>query len=76
MFRNKTFGECILILILILALAFGVLCFEGWLVMLLWNATVAVIFGLTEIGFWMAVGVMLLCNLLFTPFIKINTKRD
>lgn len=76
MFRNKTVGECILLLILILALVFGVLCFEGWLVMLLWNATVTVIFGLTEIGFWRAVGVMLLCNLLFTPFIKINTKRD
>ena len=34
-------------------------------VMLLWNALIPVIFGLTKITFWQALGLEMLCGLLF-----------
>lgn len=60
----------VLLIALILALAFGVLCFEGWLVMLLWNAVVVSVFGAPTLSFWLAVGILLLCNLLFKAVIR------
>ena len=51
---------CVGIVLLALALVFGILCLESWLVMLLWNATVVVVFGAPTIGFWMAMGFILL----------------
>ena len=60
----------ILLIALILALAFGVLCFEGWLVMLLWNAVIVSVFGAPTLSFWLSVGILLLCNLLFKAVIR------
>lgn len=37
----------------------------AWPVMLLWNWLMPVIFGLTTIGYWQAVGLMILSALLF-----------
>ena len=52
-------------IIIALGILFGVLCFESWLVMLLWNATLPTIFGgVTAIGFWQSVCINLLINLL------------
>ena len=49
-----------------LGFVFGVLCFEGWIAMLLWNATLPVVFsGVTAISFWQSVGINLLIPLLF-----------
>ena len=55
----------IFVLALVGGLAFGLLCFEAWLVMLLWNWIAVALFGLPTIGFWMAFGLMFLCSLLF-----------
>lgn len=55
----------ILLITFVLALAFGVLCFEGWLVMLLWNAAIVSTFGAPTLSFWSSVGILILCNLLF-----------
>ena len=42
-------------------------------VMLLWNALIPVIFGLTKITFWQALGLEMLCGLLFC---RVQTSKD
>jgi hypothetical protein len=37
----------------------------GWAVMLLWNWLAPALFGLREIHFWQAVGLLALCRILF-----------
>lgn len=37
----------------------------GWLVMVLWNWLMPELFGLQTISFWQAVGLLLLCKILF-----------
>ena len=37
----------------------------GWLITLLWNATIAEIFGVAEISFWQGIGLFLLAKLFF-----------
>ena len=56
----------ILVIILVLALAVGLAAFEAWLVMLLWNAVLVALFpSLPTLSFWLAWGLMILCNILF-----------
>ena len=53
-------------IIFVLGILFGVLCLESWLIMLLWNATLPVVFsGVAVIGFWQSVCINLLVILLF-----------
>jgi hypothetical protein len=52
-------------LVIVLGLAFGGLCLEGWLLMLLWNAVLVPLFGWSALTFWWAVGILLICNILF-----------
>jgi len=44
LFENYSFGVallmCILALVIGAGIAFGVLCLEGWILMLLWNAVI------------------------------------
>ncbi|WP_407404473.1 hypothetical protein [Sodaliphilus sp.] len=37
----------------------------GWLVMLLWNWLMPSLFGLSELGYWQACGLLVLCKILF-----------
>lgn len=61
-------------IIIALGIIFGVLCLESWLIMLLWNATLPVVFsGVTAIGFWQSVCINLLVILLFGGVGKIIT---
>lgn len=61
----------VLIFALIFGFAFGVLCFEGWLLMLLWNAVIPAIFvGAPTLTFWLAVGLILICNILFKTVVR------
>lgn len=55
----------ILIVVLALGIAFGGLCLEAWLVMLLWNSVVVDLFAVSTLGFWQAFGILLLCHFLF-----------
>lgn len=76
--RGTSLGATILgwiiAIILVLGTIFGVLCFESWLIMLLWNATLPVVFsGVTAIGFWQSVCINLLVILLFGGVGKIIT---
>ena len=64
-------GAWILAIVLIFALAFGLLCLEAWFVMLLWNAVIPLIWAMApELGFWAAMGLKLLCNLLFGSVVR------
>jgi hypothetical protein len=44
----------------------------GYPVMLLWNWLMPVLFGLSEITFWQAIGINILCTILFRPTINIK----
>ena len=55
----------ILVIALAIGIAFGVLCFEGWILMLLWNAILVPLFGFGVLKFWWAVGILLICHILF-----------
>ena len=59
-----------------LALNFGLLCLRALIVMLLWNATVAVLFGFPVIGFWMSMGICLLVGFLFKGYFKVSSKIE
>lgn len=69
-------GIWILAIVLILALVFVLLCFEAWLVMLLWNAVIPLLWATApELSFWAAMGLMLLCNCLFGKTVKIKSNN-
>lgn len=48
--------------------AAGIAILLGYVVMLLWNWLMPLLFGLTEINFWMAAGIFLLSKLIFGGF--------
>lgn len=55
-----------LCLILFLGLIFGFMCLEALFVMLLWNAIMpSILLIATPISFWGALGLSILCTLLF-----------
>ncbi len=63
------------LVILVLALVFGGLCLEGWLVMLLWNAVLPLIWAnAPTLTFWVAVGLVFLLDLLFGGCVKVSRK--
>lgn len=69
-------GAWLLCIIIILAAAFGILCLEAWLVMLLWNAVVCALWvSAPELGFWLSMGLLLLCNILFGSVVRIGSNK-
>lgn len=75
---NRDYGCCalIIIIVLILAAVFGILCLEAWLAMALWNGcAVPAVAVLNEVGFWQMWGITLLCNILFKSA-RGNSKKD
>lgn len=61
----KTFFE-ILLLLIVTFLAAALFSFiTAWIVMLLWNWLMPIIFGLGTITFWQAFGLMILSSMLF-----------
>ena len=64
--RDWGCGTWVLAIVLILALIFGLLCLESLFVMLLWNAVVPLIWATAPtLQFWTAMGLLVLCNILF-----------
>ncbi len=49
-----------------------ILVLLGYPVMLLWNWLMPEIFGLSEITFWQAIGLNVLCTILFRPTVNIK----
>ena len=68
-------GVAILCVLLALALAFGIFCFEGWLLMLVWNYAIVAVFNAPPIGFWIAVCFVWILNLVGKVF-TIKVKKD
>lgn len=67
----------VLIILLALGIAFGVLCFEAWVLMLLWNAIIVEVFAVGAItNFWWAVGIILICNILFKGVSTVTKKGE
>lgn len=74
--KDWSCGAWILAIVLILALAFGLFCLEAWFVMLLWNAVIPPIWAMApELGFWGAMGLKLLCNILFGSIRVSSSKK-
>lgn len=68
-------GGAILVLLGVLLLAFAIMCFEGWILMLLWNWLLVSLFGISTIGFWQGVGLILLLNLI-GGFFKTTVRKN
>ena len=65
--------------IALLAITFGLMCLNSWLIMLLWNAVLTSVFGLTTITFWQTFGIYLIVWLLcggISKIIKIKRNDD
>ncbi len=58
-----------------LAIAAGIIIFGG-IVMLLWNALIPNIFGLSAITFWQALGILVLARILFGGFGKSHHSKS
>lgn len=66
----------VLTVALVLGIAFGVACLEGWVVMLLWNAVVPLIWAnAPTLTFWAAMGLTLLCNILFGSVVRVSSGK-
>lgn len=77
--EHSVVGAIILIICVVagcLAIAFGLLCLKSWLVMLLWNWVAVNLFGAPALGFWIAFGLCLLCDLLFKSKATMNKKSE
>lgn len=68
-------GGAVLVLLGVLLLAFAIMCFEGWILMLLWNWLLVSLFGISTIGFWQGVGLILLLNLIGSFFKTTVSKK-
>lgn len=79
-FDSLGVAGCLVIIGVILAailITIGVIALEGLAVMLLWNWLVPLIFvGAPTISYWMALGIMFLCHLLFGAVKVVTTRRD
>ena len=67
----------VLVLAIALGLVFGVMAFEAWILMLLWNAVIATLWtGAPSLTFWLAFGLILICNILFKSGKAIASHKD
>lgn len=67
----------LLVAVLIIGFAFGILCLKGLFVMLLWNAVICTLWtSAPHLSFWLAVGLVLLCNILFKAVHTCTHKKD
>jgi len=70
-------GGLFLIILLIFALAFGIMCFEAWVAMLIWNCVVVALFTtLPIISFWQMFLILMLINIVFSGLRTVIKTRD
>ena len=63
----KNFAKILSFFMIVVSMFFG----SALIVMLLWNAIMPDIFSLPAIGYWKAMGLFILCNILFkSPITK------
>jgi hypothetical protein len=63
----------IIAIVFTLGVAFGFMCLNSWLIMLLWNAILPALFGFSTITFWQTLGLYLILWLLKGGISKIAT---
>lgn len=70
-FENGAIG-CLAIMLVVaivlfaFAIGFGVLCIEGFLLMIVWNAVVPVLWvSAPHLSFWLSVGILFIIQLVF-----------
>ena len=63
--EDRTLPEKVMLGIGFGILAIGALFLFGWVVMLLWNWLMPEIFGLKQVSYWQAWGLLALCCILF-----------
>lgn len=66
--EDRTIEQKVLIVIGFVILGIGLLFLFGWIVMLLWNWLMPEIFGLKQISYWQAWGLLLLSCIFFKDF--------
>ncbi len=55
-------------ILFIIPMALAGLAFFGWLVELLWNGILAEVVHVSPVNFWQALGILVLCKILFGGF--------
>ena len=66
----------ILLVILSLGFAFGIVCFLGWIFMLVWNSLLPLLW--TEaptISFWLSVGIVFVIRMLVKATVTVNNRN-
>lgn len=71
-------GTYIVVIIILIAIAFGISCLYAWFGMLLWNWVMPMIWASAPVmTFWPMWGLLQLCGLLFkTPNFNSNKSND
>jgi len=68
-------AEFIAIVVLFIGISLVVAFLSAYPVMLLWNALLPGLFGFPVIGFWQALGLCVMCNILFKSNSTSNSKK-
>ena len=63
------------LILIAIVVACAALAFEGWLLMMLWNAVIVPWLGWSALNFWWSVGIITICNILFGGS-KVNFKGE
>jgi hypothetical protein len=74
--RTKKFGVIVGWVLLGIVAVTGFAFLFGYVVMLLWNWLMPMLFGITTVSFWQAVGIIILAKLLFGGFGGHGHKSD
>jgi hypothetical protein len=53
----------------------GLIFLAGWIVQLLWNATITEIFGVKEVTYWQAFMLIILCKILFGSHYNVHKSQ-
>lgn len=70
-------GTYLVIIIIALAIAFGLSCLYAWIGMLLWNWVMPIIWaGAPVMTFWPMWGLCVLCSILFKPHNISSSKSE
>jgi hypothetical protein len=60
---------------LFILLGIGIAFLIGWVIQLLWNATITPIFGSTPISYWQGVMLLVLFKILFSSHYKVHKEH-
>ena len=65
----------ILIALGVIIFALGMVALEGWVVMLLWNWLMPMLFGLPTVTYWVALALMFLFSILTGGLVRVKERK-